>query len=602
LNSINSQLKKRSKTCSLFDVIRKETDYNLKTMKRTMIFLISLLLMNYFNIYSKELTTETNLSHGDTIRVFSTPDLYNLAIKWSDEYNKLNPGIKIGVYVAGDTKMAEKWIQRGDIGFVSKEYYSRIINESSWRIVIGRDVIVPLINSKNPFLDEVNSHGVSPESFVRFFENPDSMKWGTLLGNKQNTPVNYYWMNDESIKSHLTDFLKTDRTRPAGIQVSSNEEMISAIQKDPYALGFCKITGSLDLKNQKIADNIKLLPIDRNGNGSIDYNEKIYDDLNLFSRGVWIGKYPKALFSNIYSVSSGQPKNVAEVAFLKWVITDGQQFLYNNGFSDLQISERQTTVDKLFDTKIYSGINKDRSSVRKIIIMVLAAFVITGIVADTAVRYLRRKKPSKKISSSFPRTVLNEDSILVPKGLYFDKTHTWAFMEQNGIVKVGINDFLQHITGPLTHIKMRNRGELVKKGEKILSIIQNGKQLNLYAPVSGIILDQNKRLETNSLIINSSPYNEGWVYLIEPTNWTRENQLLFMADKYREWLKSEFSRLKDFLAGVIRQDTEKYGQIILQDGGELTDGILSNLGPEVWEDFQTKFIDPSRQVWFYELF
>ena len=46
-----------------------------------------------------------------------------------------------------------------------------------------------------------------------------------------------------------------------------------------------------------------LLPIDRNGNGLIDYNEKIYDDINDFSRGVWIGKYPKSLFSNIYSVA-----------------------------------------------------------------------------------------------------------------------------------------------------------------------------------------------------------------------------------------------------------------------------------------------------------
>lgn len=558
--------------------------------------------MNYLNIYSKESAVETNPSSRDTIRIFSTPDLYNLVIKWSGEYNKLNPGINIGVLMAADAKMAEKLIQRGNIGFISKEYYSWIINESSWRIVIGRDVVVPLINSKNPFLDDINSHGVSPESLMRFFENPDSMKWGTLLRNKQNTPVNYYRIKDGSIKSYLADFLKTDQTGPAGIQVSSNEEMISAIQKDPYALGFCKMAGIIDLKNQKIADNIRLMPIDRNGNGTIDYNEKIYDDLNLFSRGVWIGKYPKALFGNIYSVSLRQPKNETEVTFLKWIITDGQQFLYINGFSDLLISERQTTIDKLFDAKIYTGINKGHSSVPKIILLVLAALVITGIVADTAVRYLKGKKPSKKISGSFSRNVINEDSILVPKGLYFDKTHTWAFMEQNGIVRVGINDFLQRITGPLTRIKMKNRGESVKKGEKILSIIQNGKQLNLYAPVSGIILDQNKRLETNSSIINSSPYNEGWIYMIEPTNWTRENQLLFMADKYREWLKNEFSRLKDFLADVIRQDTEKYGQIILQDGGELKEGVLSNLGPEVWEDFQTKFIDPSRQIWFYELF
>jgi hypothetical protein len=41
---------------------------------------------------------------------------------------------------------------------------------------------------------------------------------------------------------------------------------------------------------------------------------------------------------------------------------------------------------------------------------------------------------------------------------------------------------------------------------------------------------------------------------------------------------------------------------MLQDGGEIKDGVLSDLSPEVWEDFQTNFIDPSRQVWFYEIF
>jgi len=73
-------------------------------------------------------------------------------------------------------------------------------------------------------------------------------------------------------------------------------------------------------------------------------------------------------------------------------------------------------------------------------------------------------------------------------------------------------------------------------------------------------------------------------------------------DKHKQHIKKEFSRLKDFLAVSLNANSEKYARIILQDGGELRDGTLSNLGPEVWEDSQTNFIDPSRQVWFYELF
>ena len=148
---------------------------------------------------------------------------------------------------------------------------------------------------------------------------------------------------------------------------------------------------------------------------------------------------------------------------------------------------------------------------------------------------------------------------------------------------------------------MKKDGSKVKKGEQILSIIQNGKNLDLYAPVSGIIREHNTALETNSGLINTSPYNEGWIFRIEPSNWQRENQLLFISEKYRQFLNKEFTRLKDFLTGIINAGNEKYNYAILQDGGELYDGILSQMGPEVWEDFQTKYIDPSRQIWFTDI-
>ena len=236
------------------------------------------------------------------------------------------------------------------------------------------------------------------------------------------------------------------------------------------------------------------------------------------------------------------------------------------------------------------------------VILLIVAFVVMVITVDAIVHFSRNKKSKISALTNVLSRVFNEDSINAPKGMYYDKTHTWAFMEQDGIVKVGIDDFLQHITGNVTRIKMKKQGEKVKKGEQILTIIQNGKQLNLYAPISGTIREQNNILETNSSILNSSPYNDGWVYKIEPTNWLRENQLLFMAEKQKQFIKNEFLRLKDFLVVALSADKDISSQLIMQDGGELREGILSNLGPKVWEDFQTKFIDPSRQLWFYEIF
>jgi glycine cleavage system H lipoate-binding protein/ABC-type phosphate transport system substrate-binding protein len=570
-------------------------------MKSKTILLISLILMNYA-IGGSSVITGTNLSSDDSVRVLSTPDLCNLAATWAVSYNKSFPESKISVTRISDEKTAGNLLAQGYIGFVTDEYYSGLKSESLWKLVVGRDIIVPVINSKNPFLKEIEQKGISPAGFGAFFSHKDSMNWGTLLRSNHNSPADFYLINDKSISKGISEFVNSDKVKIHGIEVENAGEMIAAVQKDPYALGFCKMINIFDINNQSVAENICLLPVDRNGNGTIDYNEKIYDDINNLTRGVWIGKYPKALFNNIYSVSSKMPENQGETAFLKWIITEGQQYLYSSGYSDLILSERQTTVDKLNEAQVYSAATGDENSLIKIVLALFAALITAGFIVDMTLRYMRRKKSAGQVAPPVIQPVLDENSLILPKGIYFDKTHTWAFMEQTGVVKVGIDDFLQHITGTLSRVKMKDEGYEVKKGELILSIIQNGKQLNVYAPISGKIIEKNSTLDGNASMLNSSPYIDGWVYRIEPTNWRRENQLLFMADKHRKFITDEISRLKDFLAGILSTNNEKYARVILQDGGQLVDSALSNLSPEVWEEFQLKFIDPSRKVWFYELF
>jgi glycine cleavage system H lipoate-binding protein/ABC-type phosphate transport system substrate-binding protein len=571
-------------------------------MKKVVILLISLIIISYSYSAENSSVNEAGLVSTDSIRVFSTPDLYNLSAKWAAEFNKINSGAKISVISVNTVGIAEGLLSNGQIGFVSGETSSEIRDESFSKLVVARDVIVPVINPKNPYLDEIIHKGISPANLLLFLSNTDSGNWGTLINGTQDRDANFYYVDDLAISGSIAGFLGSTGLKLNGIKKENTNELISAVQKDPYGIAFCKIINVIDLPTQSLIDNISLMPLDRNGNEMMDYNEKIYSDFNNFSRGVWIGKYPKTLFSNIYSVSSKQTIGETETAFLKWVINEGQQFLFSNGYSDLLISERAGTTDKLYEARISAAVDADNKSVFGTLLIFILCLIVAGFLADQAIRYFKREKSSNATSSSIINPVLNTNGLSVPGGIFFDKTHTWAFLEQNGYVKVGIDDFLQHITGTITRIKMKNEGDKVKKGDQILSIIQNGKQLDLYAPISGVIREKNTLLDTDASIVNSSPYSEGWVYRMEPSNWHRENQLLFMAEKQKEYIKNEFSRLKDFLAAALVGDKQMYAQVILQDGGELVDNTLSNLGPEVWEDFQSKFIDPSRQVWFHELF
>ena len=562
-------------------------------MKKTTLLIIALILICSGNMGRKEAVANDNTNNA-TIRIASTPDLYKLADTWSSEYGRLNPGINIEVIQVTETGIPGIFHDGTNIGFVSSQYFRALDAQSIWQVVVGRDVIVPVINSNNPLLDQINEQGISAEAFAQLIINPDRHDWGTLFNDGQDVPVHYYMVNDESIKSGMLNFLKIDQTAIHGNMLENKQEMISAIQNDPYAVGFLKITDIIDLNDQIIVDNIQLLPIDKNGNGRIDYFEDIYNDLHAFIRGVWIGKYPKALCSNIYTVSSSKPVSETEVAFLKWVLTDGQKYLISNGYTDLVFGERQMKLDKLRNDKIFVENSNDRYATQKIILFIIIGIVVLGFIVRGVIRYRRQKNEAVLNNISPSSSAFNENSVEIPNGLYFDKSHTWAFMEKDGIVKVGIDDFLQHATGPITRTIMKNPGDKIKKGEQIMTLVQSGKHLNICAPISGTIKDINESLVTDPSMINSSPYAEGWVYMIEPSNWIREVEFLKMAGSYKQWLLNEFSRLKDFIAVSVKSDSPASAHLVLQEGGELKDNILQNFGPELWEDFQKHFIDTSQ--------
>lgn len=578
-------------------------------MKKTIFLLFSLLLIYFIILCSilsckRELTQKkfslesSELPAKSSIHIFSTPELSELTAQWANEFHLLNPEVKIKVTHVSEASVAENFDKSSNLVFTSGELDTTLYNKSYWKEVVGRDVIVPIVNSRNPFINEIIAQGMSLEVFIQIINDPELRNWGSFMNNQQDIPVNLYFTDDASTISGLEKLLNVNQININGIKVGEGKDLISSVQGDPYSIGITKLTNILDFNNQSFFENVKILPIDKNDNGKIDYWENIYDDSNVLLRGVWIGKYPMALSNNIYSISASKPTNKTEQAFLKWVLTDGQKFLNNYGYNDLIQNERLAKVNLIDDFKVepiaaYNyTLSKNALFYFVYFPLILFLLFVIGALVINGVQYMKSIMADKQDVPIVPSFIFNENFIEKPQGLYYDKTHTWAFMEKDGVVMVGVDDFLQHTTGPLTSVKMKYPGERVKKGKRILSIIQAGKQLDIYAPFSGIIKEQNKVLATNASLINSSPYTDGWVYKIEPTNWLKDIQYLFMGEKYREWLKSEFSRLKDFFSVYVNPEKVTYAHI-LQDGGELKDGILVDFGPKVWEDFQASFIDAS---------
>lgn len=201
----------------------------------------------------------------------------------------------------------------------------------------------------------------------------------------------------------------------------------------------------------------------------------------------------------------------------------------------------------------------------------------------------RKTKVSQLVSKNSGLITIN--SIRIPQGIFFSKYHTWAHLKANGDAKVGIDDLLMHITGSVKIDNIKKPGEIIKKGDLLTRIIHNGKNLNVFSPISGEITATNTMIAENPEQINDDPFRQLWIYNIKPTNWKAETKTYYLADEATIWMLEELTRIKDFLSAAVARYIPEPAGIVLQDGGELMDQPLSELPDEVWNDFQKEFLD-----------
>ncbi len=185
--------------------------------------------------------------------------------------------------------------------------------------------------------------------------------------------------------------------------------------------------------------------------------------------------------------------------------------------------------------------------------------------------------------------VLSESILHIPQGFYFSNFHTWAFLESNGLARIGADDLLLHITGDVQLETVKQQGDRVRKGEIIARIKNSGKQLNLASPVSGEVMRTNRL----PFFGNQDPFVKGWICDIKPMNWRQESEACYLAEDASKWMKNELARFREFILDAgIATGTGQNINPVLQEGGELPDHTLAMMSEAVWQEFQNGFLNP----------
>lgn len=104
--------------------------------------------------------------------------------------------------------------------------------------------------------------------------------------------------------------------------------------------------------------------------------------------------------------------------------------------------------------------------------------------------------------------------VKIPKDLLYTEDHEWA-RKEDGEITEGITDFAQSELQDIVFIELPEVGQEVLQGDSIATIEAVKTVTDLYAAVSGKIVDINKELESKPELINKDPYDTGWIAKIK---------------------------------------------------------------------------------------
>jgi len=120
----------------------------------------------------------------------------------------------------------------------------------------------------------------------------------------------------------------------------------------------------------------------------------------------------------------------------------------------------------------------------------------------------------------------------VPSELKYSEEHEWARVDGTRVV-IGITDFAQAELGDIVFVELPEVGSQVEFGEPFGSVESVKTVSELYSPLTGKVVEVNSLLIDSPEHVNQSPYQEGWMIVVEITN-KAELDKLWSADKYKQ--------------------------------------------------------------------
>lgn len=125
----------------------------------------------------------------------------------------------------------------------------------------------------------------------------------------------------------------------------------------------------------------------------------------------------------------------------------------------------------------------------------------------------------------------------IPQDIRYTREHEWA-RDEDGRIRVGISDFAQEQLGDVVYLSLPEIGAKVVAGQPCGEVESTKSVSDIYAPISGEVLETNQQAVENTALVNQDPYGAGWLMIVDSSE-AAELDSMLTAEEYEKFLQEE---------------------------------------------------------------
>ncbi|WP_202911870.1 PstS family phosphate ABC transporter substrate-binding protein [Natrialba swarupiae] len=241
-----------------------------------------------------------------------------------------------------------------DVAMMGRQPEQEEIDQGLFAVPMLVDTVVGTVNVDNPVLDDIQESGLTREDLEAIFTR-EITNWGELVDADVDEDIVVYGRSDASAAyKQWGDFLggedeaytENELEELADANHDGDQRVAEAIASDENAISLNNINYVYDLESGELEGDIRPVPLDLDGDGTLSEDEEFYETREEFLAAVEEGTYPAPPAREMFLASNGPFEDEA-YDFVEFVLTDGQQYVRENGYVPLEddrLDEAQETL------------------------------------------------------------------------------------------------------------------------------------------------------------------------------------------------------------------------------------------------------------------